>query len=85
VLDGKQEIVALATAIEPKGLLLTKASELDGKQEVTLRLSGGRLYPAGSVLRIDQAHDLAVLKTTAQELVPIQWNTSAANQGRIFT
>lgn len=80
VLDGKQEIVALATAIEPKGLLLTKASELDGKQEVTLRLSGGRMYPA-SVLRIDQAHDLAVLKTTAQELVPIQWNTSAADEG----
>ncbi|MFO0455348.1 MAG: PDZ domain-containing protein, partial [Planctomycetota bacterium] len=80
VLDSKQQVVALATAIEPKGLLLTKASELDGRQDVTLRMSGGRLYPA-SVLRIDQAHDLAVLKTSAQELNPIRLDAEPADEG----
>lgn len=80
VLDAQQQVVALATAIEPQGLLLTKASELEGKQEVTLRLSGGRLYPA-VVLRIDQAHDLAVLKTTTPELIPIRFETEAADEG----
>lgn len=80
VLDSQQQVVALATAIEPKGLLLTKASELEGKQEVTLRLSGGRIY-AASVVRVDQAHDLAVLKTSAQELVPVQFGTDAADEG----
>ena len=80
VLDLQQQVVALATAIEPKGLLLTKASELEGKKEVTLRLNGGKTFPA-SVLRIDQAHDLAVLKTSAQELIPIRFETETADEG----
>ena len=68
-LDGST--VALATVIDPGGLVITKASELrPGK--LTCWLANGKEVEA-ELVRADDDTDLALVKVKATGLKPIQW------------
>jgi serine protease Do len=77
--DGKD--VALGTVVTADGFILTKASELSGK-EIVCRLKDGREYSA-KLVGVSEEYDLAMLKTDANELKPVRWeDTAAAKVGR---
>jgi serine protease Do len=64
---------ALGTIVDPAGYVVTKASELKGKVECQLNVTGGKRYEATEVAR-DKDLDLAVLKIDAKNLPAIAWN-----------
>ena len=72
--DG--EPVALGTVVAGDGLLLTKASRLDG-EGTTCRLPDGRHLQAAILARND-AQDLALLKIAATNLTPVAWHEGDA-------
>jgi len=63
--------VALATVVASDGLLLTKASQLDG-EDITCRLADGR-HQRAVVLGKDETKDLALVKVAANDLAPVAW------------
>jgi S1-C subfamily serine protease len=73
VVDG-DEPTALGTVVDATGLVLTKASEVP--EEARCRLPDGRVAPA-VVVGVDPACDLALLRITAEELVPVAWAKAA--------
>ena len=66
--DGK--LVALGAIVDSDGLILTKASEIDGHR-ITCRLRQGRELRARTV-STDTRHDLALIQVAARNLTPIQ-------------
>ncbi|MEM8738692.1 MAG: trypsin-like peptidase domain-containing protein [Planctomycetota bacterium] len=70
--DG--EPAALGTVISADGLILTKASEVRGDTDLTATLADGRTVAAHR-LKINRAHDVALLQLDAQELTPVDWAT----------
>jgi serine protease Do len=69
--NGKE--VAYGTIVEADGLILTKASELDGK--VTCRLPDGKTLDA-KIVGTQEPFDLALLKIDAKGLPTPQWRES---------
>jgi len=63
--------IALGTVVDSDGLLLTKASQLDG-ESVTCRLADGRHLHA-VILGEDDEQDLALVKVAADDLKPVTW------------
>lgn len=78
VIGGK--VVALATAVDAAGLLVTKASELGGSPALIVRSSQGKEYPA-KVLRIDQANDLAVIQAAVEGLKAVRFAAKLPEEG----
>jgi len=69
-LDGKA--VAFGTIVEANGLIITKASELkEGK--LTCKLANNVVVDA-ELAASDDANDVALVKITAADLKPIQWD-----------
>jgi serine protease Do len=68
--DGKH--IALATAIDTKGHLLTKASELETKGEISAVAPSGEKLKV-TMLSIDPITDLALLKVTPGKATPVDW------------
>ncbi len=62
--------VALGTVVHADGLVLTKASELDG--EIVCALRDGQRLPA-RIVGISPDHDLALLKLEKTKLVAVEW------------
>ena len=74
------DVVALGTIIDAKGLALTKSSEIkDGK--LTATLSNGKRVDAEVTAR-DEDNDVALVKIAAGGLKPIQWTTEEAGVGQ---
>lgn len=67
--DGKDRV--LATVVAEDGLLVTKASEVQGVKELKVKL-GGVALPA-KLVAVAQEHDLGLLKTEMTGLVPVKW------------
>ncbi len=76
VMDGKRQL-AMGTIVDSDGLILTKASELEGDLKCTL--SNGETYPA-VVFGVDPATDLALLKIKVKDLAVAQWSEQPAPQ-----
>ena len=70
--DGKD--VALGAVVGADGWVLTKASEVQGK-ELIVRLRDGRELSA-TVVGVDEPYDLALLKVGADKLTPVEWRDS---------
>lgn len=68
--DGKQ--VVLGTIVDAEGHIATKASELPADTELTCHFPDGRKLSA-KIVRVHKKNDLAVLKVTAKDLVPVVW------------
>ena len=69
------EQLALATIVTPNGYALTKASVLGDARKLEAEFSDGRAVKAEVVDRLER-YDLALLKLDADNLKPIEWNTS---------
>jgi serine protease Do len=78
VLDDDQR-AAFGIVVGADGWIITKASELGPKPSV--RLSDGETYPA-ELAGVHDGTDLALLKIGAQDLTPIEWDTSASAIGQ---
>ncbi|MCP3914498.1 MAG: PDZ domain-containing protein [bacterium] len=72
--------VALATVVDSKGLLVTKASELVGL--LSCSFGDGRTLPARIVAQ-DAGFDLALIAVEAKDLVPIRWDAADLAVGRV--
>jgi len=68
----KGEHIALATAIDTKGHLLTKASELEIEGELSAVTPSGEKLEV-TVLSRDPATDLALLKVAPGKATPVDW------------
>ena len=71
--DKKQ--VALGSAIDRKGLLLTKASEVENETKIVCHLMDGRKLK-GKIVRIDKPTDIALVSVAANDLIPIKWSSN---------
>lgn len=76
VMDGKRQI-AMGTIVGSDGLILTKASELNG--DLNCKLSNGETHPA-VVFGVDPATDLALLKIDAKDLAIARWSDQPSPQ-----
>ncbi|MEM9940089.1 MAG: PDZ domain-containing protein [Planctomycetota bacterium] len=74
IMSGDDEQIALGTVVDSGGLILTKASELEG--EIGCEL-GGKIVKA-TVFGIDEATDLALLKVEAENLSEAPWSDSSS-------
>ncbi|MCA9148919.1 MAG: PDZ domain-containing protein [Planctomycetales bacterium] len=74
LINGHQ--VAMGTIVDPDGYVLTKASEVVAKGDITCQLySRGR--KSARVVGVLPQHDLAMLKMQARNLQPVHWYTQA--------
>ncbi len=77
--EGKP--IALATAVNEKGWLLTKSSEVhDSKGKALANLSAqfsGGITLDVKITDIHARYDLALLKVEARGLTPVEWDTAA--------
>ncbi len=62
--------VALGTVVRSDGLVLTKASELDG--DITCAVRTGKRWPA-KIVGLSRDHDLALLRLDNANLVAVKW------------
>lgn len=69
--DGRD--VSLGTIVSADGFILTRDSDLHGKIDCKLR--NGKTV-AATVVGVDEAHDLTLLKVDAKDLTPIEWKSS---------
>lgn len=72
VFDGSRH-VAMGTIVGTDGLILTKASEVKGRKEITCEIGGGQKLPAETV-RVNDKNDLVLLKIDATGLPVINWS-----------
>ena len=72
IYSGRRQ-VAMGTVVDSDGLILTKASEL--RNDLKCKLPDGKSYDA-SVLGVDPATDLALLKIVASQLPTIEWSNN---------
>ena len=75
---GRQ--IALGTIIKSDGYILTKASEIETREDVTCHLSDGRKLEI-KLIRSDAKNDLAVLKIEAKGLATINWSDTQLKTG----
>ncbi|MEZ6093324.1 MAG: PDZ domain-containing protein [Pirellulaceae bacterium] len=77
---GDSGRVCLGTVVDSRGTVLTKASELKELEEIRIRDFQNVRYSA-SILKVDEANDLAILKTNARHLPAIIWSQSEPELG----
>mgnify|MGYP000294804690 CR=1 FL=1 len=80
VRQGKKSL-GLATPIKQDGLLVCKASQLDGADNVSINMSGVSL--SAKVLATDEESDLALLKVDAQ-LKVVEWAEKDLSLGKLL-
>ena len=74
--------LAFATAVSKKGLLITKASELNGQREVTCIDNNNKKFTA-KVIKFDETHDLAMLKAD-KTLEPVKFESLPMDEGTLL-
>ena len=70
VSDG--EPLALGTIVDPSGLILTKASEIEAAELLECHVGRMEIFPA-DILAIDERNDLALIKINAIDLPAVDW------------
>lgn len=78
---GDGDRVALGTIVDANGIIVTKASSLNGKQLVECSLPNGQRKQA-KIHAIDDEYDLALLKVEADALAVPQWANSDLELGQ---
>lgn len=77
---GDDKHVSLGTVVDPAGLVVTKASLLEGR--ITCRLPDGSVKEA-QLKGADTEHDIALLQIEAPGLTPIAWRTEPVLPGTL--
>ncbi|MEQ1826719.1 MAG: trypsin-like peptidase domain-containing protein [Pirellula sp.] len=70
---------ALATAISEDGILITKASEIQGKS-FEIEIATDQRIP-GQIIHLDNTLDLALVQIRGSQLNPANWNQKDPNPG----
>ena len=76
--DGDQ--VALGVVVAENGLILTKASEVEERNSLHVRIGRVKKFDA-RVVKIDKANDLAILKIDETGLPAINWSNEQVRLG----
>ncbi|MCL2648662.1 MAG: S1C family serine protease [Phycisphaerales bacterium] len=63
--------VSLGTVVAADGYILTKASEVMGREKLTVLVDGKNLD--AKVIGVNERHDLAMLKIEAKDLTTVTW------------
>lgn len=80
MLNGRKEI-AYGVVVSPDGYVLTKASEIAGVENLSLRVDQ-QTYAGAKVEAVDDDWDVALVKVEAADLVPVDYaTTSVVPQG----
>ena len=72
--------VAMGIVVSEDGLIVTKASELKGRDKISCRLANGKTI-AATKLEENQPHDLALLMVEANNLTPVKWSSAQPKLG----
>ena len=72
ITDGRDQL-ALGAVVRSDGMILTKASEIEGRDKIICELGVNRKFEA-EVVRTNDENDLALLKIDASNLVPVSWS-----------
>lgn len=81
VIYREREELVYGVVLTADGWLATKASEIEGKTPLTVRIDT-QSYSDVTVVKTDPLWDLALIKVNANGLVPVRWaDTSALPQG----
>jgi len=75
MLNGRKEIV-YGVVISPDGYILTKASEIAGTANLSVRVNE-QSYPEAKVVTVDDGWDVALVKVDASGLIPVNYATSS--------
>lgn len=75
IMNGRDQLV-YGTVISADGLIATKASEIDGKDGLSVRV-GEEVYTDVKVVGVDPAWDVALVKVVADGLVPVRFAKSS--------
>ena len=73
ITNGKEQI-ALGTIVREDGMILTKASEVTGKDNIYCVLGANRKFSA-EIVRENEDNDLALLKIETNDLTPVIWSS----------
>ncbi len=76
IFEGRNEEVSFGTIISADGLILTKASEIAEKKELSARIDR-RSYPLKEIIAIDPVWDVALIKVDAADLTPVPFAESS--------
>jgi len=80
ILDGRRELV-YGVVVSPEGHILTKASEIQGVEKLSVRVNEDA-YENAQVLVVNTEWDVALIKIEAANLIPVVYApTSAVPQG----
>jgi S1-C subfamily serine protease len=71
VLQDRSQL-GFGVVVSADGMVLTKASEIEGKSGLSLRI-GEETYGDAKVIGVDPAWDVALLKVKAEGLTPVRW------------
>lgn len=73
LVDGEQ--VATGTIVDPAGWIVTKASEIEGREkpQISCHLSDSQRFRA-TLVQVDRQYDLAWLKIDATDLPAVRWS-----------
>lgn len=74
--EGRKEI-AYGVVVSPDGYILTKASEVEGKNGISVRVDR-ESFKSAKVVLVDPRWDVALVKVDAQGLVPADFADSSA-------
>lgn len=74
--DGRTKF-EYATIVSADGYLLTKASELEGHKNITLRIEND-IYEDVKIVSRDVVWDIALLKIDAENLKAVEWASDSA-------
>ncbi len=76
--DGRQ--IAVGIVVTRDGRVVTKASELKNKKNISVDFGDGRTMSA-RIVRQDRRNDVALLEVEARDLTPVIWSTSQVLPG----
>ena len=79
---SKQRQIALGTVVDENGYVLTKASEVKSRKNLTVVTSDAREYKAEMIFE-DETNDVAILKVDAT-LQPIEWKVVDGSVGQFI-
>ena len=77
---AENQPVALGCIVDPAGLILTKASEIEGFDLLECHVGRVEIYPA-DIVAVDKKNDLALVKINANDLPVIRWSDSQPRTG----
>ncbi|MCH2182934.1 MAG: PDZ domain-containing protein [Mariniblastus sp.] len=77
---AEDRTVALGCIVDSGGLILTKASEIEGFDLLECHVGRTEIYPA-DIVAVDKKNDLALIRINADELPVIRWSDSQPQTG----